>query len=550
MHKRILLALSIAAFGLTAAAAGCGSTNNNTSNNSDGGSDATVDGGQSDSGNGGGDTGTKGDTGGSSEGGLGCTLKGFGQICLLDSDCCSNKCDPTNHSCAASVVNCHGAGGACGSGLDCCSLACVGGTCASACVADNQPCTTDAECCGQTCGTTTPAEGGAPTMTCTPLSTSCSSAGNPCTPPGPDGGASATCCSGLCGPGGTCVLQSSFCIQTNDICVNNNDCCTGLCSSEIGDAATGGVGICVSPPNSGRSNCSGAADGTLCTNCGTCCSALCAPYVTGLNVCQPANGCHVEGDLCRSAADCCGVDPNKPDAGDTTGVYCALAPGEPVGYCTSPNGCRPLGDTCHFKNYTCSNSTKSDDCCAVPNPANKICALDPLGVPRCASGICVGSGGSCTNSLDCCSPDGGLCYDIDGGPAVGCLPCVPSPDGGSGFVCAEPNDAGTYCRTNAQTCTVNADCCASLMCNVPPGSTVGSCEPLTPPPPPPPADAGPTPDGSVIDSSTPPPDAPTCALYGQSCKANADCCNGVPCSFGNAACMPGQTGCTCTFIVQ
>jgi hypothetical protein len=534
VQKRTSLILSIAAVSFGVVAAGCGSSNN-TSTNTDGGADATTDsGGQLDSGHGG-------DTGGNTgEGGLGCTLKGFGQTCLADGDCCSQKCDPTTNTCSASVVNCHGAGAACGSALDCCSLACAGGTCASTCVADNQPCTTDAECCGQKCGTTV-SEAGATTMTCTPLSTSCSSAGNPCTPTGPDGGVSATCCSGLCGPGGTCVLQSSFCIQTNDICVNNNDCCSGLCSSDVGDAATGGVGHCISPPNLGRSNCSGASDGTLCTDCGSCCSALCAPYITGLSVCQPANGCHVEGDLCRTAADCCGLDPNALDAGDSTGVYCAKGPGDPVGYCTSPNGCRPLGDTCHFQNYACSNSTKADDCCAIGGPSNKICALDPLGVPRCASGVCVGSGGSCTNSLDCCASDGGLCYAIDGGPAVGCSPCVPSPDGGSGFVCAAPNDAGTFCRTNAQTCTVNADCCASLMCYVAPGSTVGSCMPISTPPPP--ADAG------VNDSSTPV-DAPTCALYGQSCTANSDCCNGVPCSIGASACGAGATGCTCHNIVQ
>jgi hypothetical protein len=335
------------------------------------------------------------------------------------------------------------------------------------------------------------------------------------------------------------VLQSSFCIQTNDICVNSNDCCSGICSSDVGDAG-GGVGQCISPPNLGRNNCSGAADGTLCNDCGSCCSALCAPYITGVNVCQPANGCHVEGDLCRSAADCCGMDPNAPDAGDSTGVYCAMGPGDPVGYCTSPNGCRPLGDTCHFKNYTCSNSTKADDCCAIGGPSNKICALDPLGVPRCASGVCVGTGGSCTNSLDCCAPDGGLCYAIDGGAASGCLPCVPAPNGGSGFVCAAPNDAGTYCRGNAQTCTINADCCDSLMCYVPPGGTAGSCVPISTPPP--------AQDAGTSDSSTP--DAPTCALYGQSCASNADCCGGVPCTSGGVLCMPGQTGCTCTYIIQ
>jgi hypothetical protein len=495
MQKRTFLVLTIAALGFTVAAAGCGSSSNpSTATDGGGGADGTVadSGGQPDSGNGDAttsDSGAGGDTGGNEGGVLGCTLKGFGQTCLVGGDCCSQTCDSTTHTCAASVAQCHSAGGACGTGLDCCSLSCVGGQCANKCVADNQACTSDAECCGQKCGAA-PVNGGpdgATAMTCTPISTACLSAGNPCTPPGPDGGASATCCSGLCSAGGTCVLQSSFCIQTNDICVNNNDCCTGLCSSDIGDAG-GGVGHCVNPPNSGRSNCSGAADGTLCSDCGSCCSALCAPYITGVKVCQPANGCHVEGDLCRSDSDCCNADINSLDGGGR-GVYCSLAPGEPVGYCTGPNGCRPLGDTCHLTNYTCSNSTKANDCCAIGGPSNKICAIDPLGVPRCASGVCVGPGGSCTNSLDCCQADGGLCYSADGGGAAsGCLPCIPVPDGGSGFVCAQPNDAGTFCQQNGQTCTVNADCCDTLMCHIEPGSTAGSCLPIPPPPPPPSAE--------------------------------------------------------------
>jgi hypothetical protein len=532
-QTRTLLALAIAAL----AAAGCGSSNNNGTNpqGDGGGADATVDSG------GNGDGSSSGSDVNSDSQVVGCTLKHFGEVCLVDGDCCSQRCDPGTNTCAASVANCHGTGGACSTGLDCCSLACVGGQCANQCVADNMPCTSDAECCGQKCAAST-AEGGTG-MTCTPLSTSCSSAGNPCTTTAAEGGASTNCCSGLCGTGGTCVLQSSFCIQTNDICNNNNDCCTGLCSADLGDAG-GGVGVCVNPPNLGGSNCSGAADGTLCTSCGGCCSALCAPYITGVNVCQPAIGCHVVGDLCRSAADCCSADPNRPDAGDTTGVDCVKGPGEPVGYCTGPNGCRPLGETCHLKNYSCSNSTKANDCCAIGGPSNKICAVDPLGVPRCASGVCVGSGGSCTNSLDCCLPDGGLCYGVDDagvGVASGCLPCVPAP-GGSGFVCAAPNDAGTYCRGDAQTCTVNADCCASLMCNIPPGGTVGSCKPISTPPPPPA-------DGGVSDSSIPV-DAPTCALYGQSCTMSSDCCNGIPCAIGSVLCAAGQTGCTCHYTVQ
>jgi hypothetical protein len=80
------------------------------------------------------------------------------------------------------------------------------------------------------------------------------------------------------------------------------------------------------------------------------------------------------------------------------------------------------------------------------------------------------------------------------------------------------------------------------MCYLPPGSTAGSCQPIAPPPP----------DGGTGDASTPDAsvDSPSCALYGQSCTMSSDCCNGVPCSFGGAVCATGQTGCTCTYIVQ
>jgi hypothetical protein len=551
MRKRTWLYLSLGAIGLASAFAGCGGDDSTTPG---GGTDAGMDStnGPPDANNGVDANGT-GDTGGTRDGNgidggvLGCTKKGFGQMCLVDSDCCSAMCDPRTNTCSASVVNCHGTGGPCGTGLDCCSLSCVGGACANTCTADNQACTNDAQCCGQKCGTPGP-DGG---MTCTPITTTCASAGNPCTPPGPDGGASAACCSGLCGANGTCQLQSSFCIQTNDICINSTDCCTGNCSSDVADAG-GGVGHCINPPSLGGSNCSGAPDGVLCpggpNGCQSCCSRLCAPYATGVNVCQPANGCHVEGDLCRDNTDCCDYRAD----GTGAGVTCMKAPGYPVGYCSGPNGCRPLGDTCHYKgaNYTCNVSSSANDCCAIPNPSNKICAIDPLGVPRCASGVCVGPGGTCSNSLDCCLSDGGLCYstDPDAGPASGCLPCVPGGDGGTGLVCATPNDAGTFCRDNGQSCTINADCCQSLQCYIPPGSTMGSCNPPVPPP----QDAGTPVDANGIDA--PPVDAnmpPTCALYGQSCTTASDCCNGVPCSIGGiAACGAGQTGCTCTYIIH
>jgi hypothetical protein len=60
-------------------------------------------------------------------------------------------------------------------------------------------------------------------------------------------------------------------------------------------------------------------------------------------------------------------------------------------------------------------------------------------------------------------------------------------------------------------CTVNADCCAGESCIVAQGSTSGICGPCGG------GDAG-------TDAG------PTCALYGQNCMMNSDCCDGVPCN--------------------
>jgi hypothetical protein len=473
MRRSLWLVLSAAALAAAAYAAGCG------------GDDVTAQ-----PGDGGTTDGTAGDGGAVGEAGPPCTKGKFGAACTTGADCCSGLCDPTVHACGGST-HCSTGGSPCATATECCTLVCTNGSCGGTqCTSDNQPCTTDGQCCGGHCG------GG----TCTPLSTTCKTAGNAC-------GANTECCSGLCDPNSkTCLLGSSFCTQNNDVCAHDNDCCGGICTVAP-DAGAGALGTCTSPPNGGRSNCSGFPDGVLCTDCGQCCSALCAPYITGVNVCQPANGCHVEGDLCRADSDCCNSNPN----GGNTSVTCIIAQGESVGYCSSPLGCRPLGDTCHYLNYTCGNSSKADDCCAVPNPSNKICKLDPLGVPRCAISTCVGSGTACSNSLDCCAPDGGV------------TPCIPGPNGT--LVCGTANG----CQQNGNTCTISADCCNGLACIVPPGGTQGTCGVVVPP-----TDAG-------VDSGG-------CSLYGQSCTQASDCCDPtVPCTINNVNCQPGQTGCRCVF---
>jgi hypothetical protein len=228
-----------------------------------------------------------------------------------------------------------------------------------------------------------------------------------------------------------------------------------------------------------------------------------------VKVCQPANGCHIDGDLCRQSSDCCGgAGSGVPGDGN---VVCDIAAGQTVGICRNPTGCNPEGDVCHYQNYACSISSARNDCCGAVGNSGE-CQLDPLGVPRCHGiGTCKNPGETCAYTGDCCNG----------------VPCVPGGDGG--LVCgAAPPDGGVACVPNTGACTVNADCCSGNQCNVPAGSTHGTCGPTTPPP------------GS---------DAGSCSLYGQACTADSQCCNGVPCGTGTGPCN-GASNCTCVYPVR
>ena len=110
-----------------------------------------------------------------------------------------------------------------------------------------------------------------------------------------------TCCSGLC-TNGKCALGSSWCIQPGDICGRDTDCCSGYCQRAAG--AT--LGTCQNPSTTGAGSCQH--DGVICNGCGSCCSKICGPWVTGVDVCQPGLGCKILNSLCTSAAECCGAD--------------------------------------------------------------------------------------------------------------------------------------------------------------------------------------------------------------------------------------------------
>jgi hypothetical protein len=439
--------------------------------------------------------------------------------------CCSGICDIQMHTCGSTVGKCFAEGTPCSAPTDCCSLNCgANGFCAAAqCISDGKSCTTDggggASCCSGKCGGTT----------CTALNGSCRTAGNECS-------TNDQCCSHLC-KAGHCALGGSYCIQTGDACARGGDCCGGICNI----AAGASLGTC-DVPAPGSTRCSGAVDGSFCNGCGQCCSRLCVPYaLTGVFICQPANGCHIDGDLCVRDQDCCGNDMSLPTSGKN--VQCVRQnANDPVGVCRNPMGCSPEGNVCHYKqdpNYSCNVSSAPDNCCGATGNSGA-CQLDALGVPRCHGiPVCRAPGETCAYTGDCCNG----------------VPCVPDSTGQ--LRCLIVPDGGRICVPTAGNCTVTADCCPGNVCVVPQGSTLGTCGPLTPPdggvtPPPdggaspdggtptndgstPPPDGSGTPDGGTPtdDGSTPPPDAPpVCSQYGQLCTVDGDCCNAIPCTGG------------------
>jgi len=399
-------------------------------------------------------------------------------------------------------------GALCQTAADCCGSVCTAGRCGILnCVSDGKACTSGGECCSTQCGA-----GG----TCTALNPTCKTAGNACV-------TSTECCGGFCNAEKKCAAPSqiSFCSQLGDICRADRECCTGVCGIKTG--AT--VGTCAAITTSCQ------VDGTLCNGCGTCCSHFCGPFGQGgPNICQPASGCHVQGDLCKKDSDCCGGDATAALPGSGL-IKCEPDPtyGSRIGTCGSPkasncpanapnckNACNPEGNVCHYKTtLVCGGNLTNlrNDCCDCIS-GKECCRPDVTGIPRCnALAACIPVGGRCAFSGECC----------DGHP------CMPDPVTGS-LTC------GSSCVKAGGACTTNADCCTGIACIPVPGQVAGVCGTPTIP-----TDAGvPT----TTDASQP--DVPICAFYGQSCSTSVTCCSGIPCvnDLGNA-CAASDTNCLC-----
>ncbi len=439
-------------------------------------------------------------------GGSGVVCAVPGDSCTSNGQCCSNVCDPVTSKCKSSVTICSGAGSSCQLATDCCNLQCdtVRHVCSSAtsCVADNQACTTSAECCGQNCTGNK----------CVPLSTACLTAGNPCTTGG-DGSAASQCCSGLC-TGGKCVLGSSFCIQPGDACSRDTDCCGGWCNKASG--AT--LGVCQDVQTSGAGNCTH--DGVVCNGCGSCCSRNCGPWaLTGVNVCQPGLGCKILNSLCTTDKECCG--------GDTGDVTCTPGTGPQgitIGVCTQNHSLQVAGGICGLSGGNACGNAQHDCECPV-SPKIQCCGFDTLGLPRCLGfGQCGDAGTGIFKGTDpaCCRQGGQTCHTAS--ECCNLSPCVPDETGTLRCLGTTPNDGGIVCLPSGGKCTATGDCCTGLVCNITPGAGSGTCG------------APPGTDGGT----------PTCALYGQGCNGSVTCCNGVSCTYSaDGSLCNGRTGCTC-----
>jgi hypothetical protein len=286
------------------------------------------------------------------------------------------------------------------------------------------------------------------------------------------------------------------------------ECCGGACNKAAG--AT--FGVCGIAPASGVGGCT--VDGLLCPAGGcdkNCCSHSCGPFgaISTFDICEPASGCKPTGDLCANDTDCCGdYAPNNVKCSKTV-------PTQPLGRCDQGNNCNAAGQICKLPAYC----TGVNNCCepvfadggAVPksycnNTPDNCCRKDALGIPRCLeiASDCLANpppaGTKCATSADCCGKPcvGGICQGT----------CVPTSGG----------------------CSTTADCCTGVPCVIPVGGTTGVCGGtilpdggVT--------DAGPGPDSGGPDSGNLP-DGGTCALYGQVCQLDSQCCNSVPCTNG------------------
>ena len=448
------------------------------------------------------------------------------------------------------VTSCVAPGGACASGVPCCSGICDGTVCTTAtfCQANGESCNTNTDCCLNSCISGTCSD-----KVCKDVGQSCASGNDCCT---------GTCDAGTCAslPGGSCKVvgqscstgseccstncQSGFCAKAyscqsvGDVCRSNDECCGHACTANN----DGGVGRCASVSGGGGGGCDQA--GEPCSGGSTCCSRICIDPGSGVDVCQAAEGCRLTGTWCTDDQSCCGGGTNPNGSVDCRG---ADAGAGLTGRCDEGNACNPVGNICGAPVLPDGGSINAPQSCCDGHwngqntvPGSDVCKLDTSGIPRCFGG----ASGSCptgyTGQAGCCIATGDECQFKD--QCCGGAPCVPGPNGK--LVCTVAN-----CKSVGTSCSDSTECCSGTDCR--PTSNGGgyACQTIVVQ-----SDAG-TPDGgSSQDAGTP--DAGVCQANGTACTTGNQCCSqrclgsdgGVGSGTCEApvACQPQGSVCTTT----
>jgi hypothetical protein len=400
---------------------------------------------------------------------------GSSTLCDSASDCDLGLACEAERCCAPRTA-------ACSASSDCCTgLLCSEGTCQTA--TDIDPTMPDCGTPGGVCcaGFTCRDEGVCDNTTgrceaCGQAGQRCCDGATPCT-------SASLSCELMRDAGG---VVSTQCVDPMDPSRRCGDvdqpCCDGAtgmptdCSGGLTCVTSAGGSMCLTPTDTGMM-------GEPCGPRDTCNAGLvCDRRTTPSGVCEMApDDCGMNGMMC--------CDLGGSERACTGGLHCQF------------NEC----SMCRGPSLTCllGGLLPGEQCCA-----GSTCRPAPL-IPRC----CMGDGGSCENSLDCCGLmqcNDGMCSCSREGSF-----CLDSSECCDGFVCdffqCRMETAETMCKEGREACTSGSECCSGLACS----------ETRTEP--------------------TAPPVRQCCSGGGTSCTTHEDCCGQMNCEDGECQCVT-ETG--------
>ncbi len=300
----------------------------------------------------------------------GCTARApTGAACSGAQDCCSGRCDsdPTQHLSCRPATGCTGLDLPCELAAQCCSLACVEGACSpSSCAPAGGACSTNADCCGNSCDA----------GTCADIGGSCKPAGEACDK-------NDQCCSGSCQDSHCELLEA--CRAEGELCVSAAACCSGVCGAD------GRCALLAQCTSADGKPCSRQV-GELCKDDAQCCSRVCQKTGQGVKRCTANGGCRAHCERCGTGADCCSGS-------------CEFG-ADGVMRCGPPVACLPTGEVCSDAAGCCKEAGKPE------------CVDDPpgIGAKRCrvAGSACADVGIACALGSQCCD---GFCLPASEGYA-------------------------------------------------------------------------------------------------------------------------------------